>query len=341
MQQSEHMQDYALKIENLSVSFNTIRGEIRAVQNLSLAIRYGETFALVGESGCGKSVTAQTINRIIPQPPGIIKKGSIYFEGKDLTTCSTEELHAIRGTRISMIFQEPMTSLNPLFTIGKQIAAVFLEHTRMSKKEAYQKTAQLLEAVQLPEPYKQIYQYPHQISGGMQQRVMIAMALASPDPCLLIADEPTTALDATTQIQILALLQKLQQENNLSILLITHDMGIVAHYADRVAVMYAGRKVEEGNIEEIFATPMHPYTQGLLASLPQISVDAPSSRKKRLQSIEGSVPDLRSIGNTCPFYSRCTIRSDQCTKAFPINTTLSQSHAFWCYNAKKEVTSYE
>ncbi len=172
-----------------------------------------------------------------------------------------------------MIFQEPMTSLNPLFTIGKQISAVFLEHTSMSKKEAHEKSIGLLEAVQLPEPHKQMHQYPHQISGGMQQRVMIAMALASPDPCLLIADEPTTALDATTQIQILSLLQKLQRENNLSILLITHDMGLVAHYADRVAVMYAGRKVEEGSVAEVFAKPSHPYTKGLLASLPRSSAN--------------------------------------------------------------------
>ena len=272
------MADRLITMENLNVQFNTRRGTARAVRDLSLYIDKGETLALVGESGCGKSVTAHSINQLIPMPPGEIKSGSIIFRDRDLLKLPEKEIQALRGTQISMIFQEPMTSLNPVFKIGDQLADVFMTHQKMNKKEAHAKAVELLDLVKIPSPEKRALDYPHQLSGGMRQRVMIAMALASPEPGLMIADEPTTALDVTIQAQILDLLTDLKDQIEMSILLITHDMGVVAETADRVVVMYSGRKVEEGTVFQIFDNPSHPYTLGLLNSLPSNQKYAGGSR---------------------------------------------------------------
>ena len=318
-----------LGIENLSVSFHTRRGVVRAVRNLNLNIREGETLALVGESGCGKSVTAHAITRLVPMPPGVIENGTIRFRGTNLLTLPDKEMRAMRGSKISMIFQEPMTSLNPVFTVGSQIAEVFITHERINKKEAFAKAVELLDLVKIPDPGKRALSYPHQLSGGMRQRVMIAMALASPEPGLMIADEPTTALDVTIQAQILQLLKELKERVGMALLLITHDMGVVAETADRVTVMYAGCKVEDAPVEELFADPRHPYTAGLLGCQPS----APSNRgARRLTSIDGSVPDLLTLGEGCPFANRCENVRDECLNHLPPVTHLTDTHEFSCHN---------
>lgn len=318
-----------LDISGLNVSFHTRRGLVRAIKNLSLTIKEGETLALVGESGCGKSVTAHSITRLVPMPPGEIESGTISFRGRDLLTLSDKEMRTIRGSRISMIFQEPMTSLNPVFTVGTQIGEVFRTHEHLGKKEAFKKAVELLDLVKIPDPAKRAKSYPHQLSGGMRQRAMIAMALASPEPGLMIADEPTTALDVTIQAQILQLLAELKGRVGMALLLITHDMGVVAETADRVAVMYAGHKVEEAPVETLFADPHHPYTQGLLGCQPS----APANRgANRLVSIDGSVPDLLSIGDGCPFANRCMNVEPDCLKVFPGKTKTGEDHEFWCHH---------
>ncbi|MCG8454410.1 MAG: ABC transporter ATP-binding protein [Spirochaetales bacterium] len=318
-----------LDIQDLQVNFHTRRGLVRAVRNLNLSINEGETLALVGESGCGKSVTAHAITRLVPMPPGDIASGSILFRGDNLLDLSEREMRTLRGSKISMIFQEPMTSLNPVFTIGTQIAEVFRTHTNMGKKEAFEKAVELLDLVKIPAPAKRAQSYPHQLSGGMRQRAMIAMALASPEPGLMIADEPTTALDVTIQAQILQLLSELKERVGMSILLITHDMGVVAETADRVAVMYAGRKVEDAPVEELFANPQHPYAAGLLGCQPS----SPQNKgAHRLESIDGSVPDLLSIGEECPFSNRCPNASDRCRAGFPEKSEAGPNHAYWCHH---------
>jgi len=317
-----------LEIKNLNIAFYTQRGRIHAIRNMNLDINHGETVALVGESGCGKSVTAHSITGLIPVPPGDVESGEIIYKGKDLLQVSQAELRSYRGQEISMIFQEPMTSLNPVYTIGSQIADVFRAHEKISKKEALQKAVKLLDLVKIPAPEKRIKDYPHQMSGGMRQRVMIAMALASPNPGLIIADEPTTALDVTIQAQILQLLRDLKDEINMSLLLITHDMGVVAETADRVVVMYAGRKVEEASVDEIFANPRHPYTVGLLKSLPLSEINAGT---KRLETIKGSVPDLLSIGQECPFRNRCPRKTEACSE-FPATSKGTEGHLVFCHN---------
>ena len=323
-----HSPDDLLNIESLNVCFHTRRGVVRAVRNLDLKIREGETLALVGESGCGKSVTAHAITRLIPMPPGEIESGKILFRGTDLLSLSDRQMRSLRGSKISMIFQEPMTSLNPVFTIGAQIADVFTSHGDLGKKEAFEKAVNLLDMVKIPDPGKRAKSYPHQLSGGMRQRAMIAMALASPEPGLMIADEPTTALDVTIQAQVLRLLNELKQRVGMALLLITHDMGVVAETADRVAVMYAGRKVEDAPVEELFAHPRHPYTVGLLACQPT----APANRNAaRLTSIDGSVPDLLSLGGECPFANRCAKVLDICREAFPTQSSNGDNHEFYCY----------
>ncbi|QEN03859.1 ABC transporter ATP-binding protein [Thiospirochaeta perfilievii] len=319
-----------LSMENISVNFNTRRGVVRAVRNLSLSIDKGETLALVGESGCGKSVTAHTINRLIPMPPGIIESGKVMFNGENLLDLSEDEMQKKRGTDISMIFQEPMTSLNPVFKIGTQLADVFMTHQGMKKRDAIIKAEELLGKVKIPSPKKVLNDYPHQLSGGMRQRVMIAMALASPEPGLMIADEPTTALDVTIQAQILDLLADLKESVNMALLLITHDMGVVAETADRVIVMYAGRKVEEGSVYQIFDNPKHPYTLGLLNSLP--SNDKYSS-STRLEAIDGTVPDLLTLGEGCPFANRCTFYEKKCDISFPEESSVEDGHSIWCFKA--------
>jgi len=322
-------QEELLGIDNLNVSFHTRRGVVKAVRNLRLNIKEGETLALVGESGCGKSVTAHAITRLVPMPPGVIESGIIRFRGTDLLKLPDKEMRALRGSKISMIFQEPMTSLNPVFTVGSQIAEVFITHEKLGKKEAFAKAVELLDLVKIPDPGKRALSYPHQLSGGMRQRVMIAMSLASPEPGLMIADEPTTALDVTIQAQILQLLTELKARVGMALLLITHDMGVVAETADRVAVMYAGHKVEEAAVEELFANPRHPYTLGLLKCQPS----APSNRgANRLSSIEGSVPDLLTLKEGCPFANRCENVKKECLSSFPEITRISENHEFSCHN---------
>lgn len=318
-----------LEIDNLNFSFKTQRGLVRAVRDLSITIKKGETLTLVGESGCGKSVTAHSINQLNPMPPGRVDSGRILFNGTDLLQLKKGEIEKMRGTQISMIFQEPMTALNPVFTVGSQIADVFMTHQGMSKDEAMARAVELFHLVKIPAPERRIHAYPHQLSGGMRQRAMIAMALASPEPGLMIADEPTTALDVTIQAQILDLLGDLKQQIDMSILLITHDMGVVAEMADRVVVMYAGRKVEESDVNSIFNDPRHPYTLGLLNSLPS---NPKYKQAKRLEAITGTVPDLLTIGDGCPFANRCAYATDICRSSFPSMSEINEDHSVWCHN---------
>jgi oligopeptide transport system ATP-binding protein len=317
-----------LSIRDLHVSFHTMRGIVRAVRGLNLDVAEGETVALVGESGCGKSVTAHSVTGLLPIPPAVIEGGTIHFDGRNLLELGEREMRALRGERISMIFQEPMTSLNPVFTIGDQIADVFRVHHKINRTEAHSRAVALLDKVKIPEPDRRSREYPHQLSGGMRQRAMIAMALASPHPGLIIADEPTTALDVTIQAQILHLLRELQRETGVALLLITHDMGVVAQVADRTTVMYAGRAVEQGLVEDVFTKSHHPYTRGLLKSLP----GNPEYRNaNRLTAIPGTVPDLRTLGDECPFANRCPHPTDKCLEAFPDETRATEDHRFWCW----------
>jgi oligopeptide transport system ATP-binding protein len=318
-----------LDIKGLCVNFYTKRGVVRAVRDLDLFIYRGETLALVGESGCGKSVTAHSINQLIPVP-GRIEAGEVLFEGRNLLGLPEREVRKYRGEKISMIFQEPMTSLNPVFKVGQQIADILVTHHRLSRKAAFQKAVELLDLVKIPTPEKRAHAYPHQLSGGMRQRVMIAMALASPSPGLLIADEPTTALDVTIQAQILELLNDLQKRIRVSILLITHDMGVVAENAERVIVMYAGRKVEEGSLSQVIKNASHPYTCGLLNSLPS---NAKYENARRLEAIKGTVPDMISVGDECPFANRCPYVKDICWQSFPAAHEITPGHRAWCHFA--------
>lgn len=317
-----------LRIENLHVSFHTMRGVVRAVRGLDLEVRAGETVALVGESGCGKSVTALTVTGLLPVPPARVEQGTVHFDGRDVLTLNEKEMRSLRGERVSMIFQEPMTSLNPVFKIGDQIADVFHVHHNINKRKAHAMAVDLLDRVKIPEPERRAQEYPHQLSGGMRQRAMIAMALASPHPGLIIADEPTTALDVTIQAQILHLLRELQKDTGVAVLLITHDMGVVAQVADKATVMYAGRAVEQGKVEEVFSSPRHPYTRGLLNSLPG---NPEYKGAKRLKAIPGTVPDLRLLGDECPFANRCPHPADVCRSRFPDETNEGTDHRFWCW----------
>jgi oligopeptide/dipeptide ABC transporter ATP-binding protein len=301
-----------LAIEELHTYFFTSEGTARAVDGVSLDILPGETLGLVGESGCGKSVTALSILQLVPAPPGKIIGGKIYFEDRDLLQFSQKEIRKVRGNEISMIFQEPMTSLNPVFTIGEQVAEVFRLHQKMNKKEALDASAQMLEKVRIPEPRQRLGEYPHQLSGGMRQRVMIAIALAC-RPKLLIADEPTTALDVTVQAQILSLMEQLKQEQGASVLLITHDLGVIAEVASRVTVMYAGQVVETAPVRQLFENPKHPYTEGLLKSIPRLG----ATGKGRLQPIRGTVPSPVDFPPACRFHPRCPKRFEECDKVEP------------------------
>ncbi|MCA9508699.1 MAG: ABC transporter ATP-binding protein [Myxococcales bacterium] len=305
-----------LKISDLVVEFHTEDGVVRAVDGVNLVIERGKTLGLVGESGSGKSVTALSIMRLIAQPVGKISKGEIEFEENNLLGLSERALRKIRGNRISMIFQEPMTSLNPVFTVGEQIMEAISLHQGLDKKAALKKSIEMLQLVGIPSPKERVFNYPHQMSGGMRQRVMIAMALSC-KPELLIADEPTTALDVTIQAQIMELMKKLQEEFKMGILLITHDLGVVAETCDRVAVMYAGQIVEEAEVGDIFKSPIHPYTVGLLSSVPGYSRGEESvgpDGKPRLKTIPGMVPNLLELKKGCRFYDRCYKRKDECMK---------------------------
>ena len=315
-----------LEIQNLSTFFHTEDNIVKSVRNVDLIIQKGETLALVGESGCGKSVTALSAMRLIPSPPGKFESGRILFKGKDLLRASDREMQDIRGNEISMIFQEPMTSLNPIFTVGDQIMEAIRLHQDKTELQARELALQVLRQVAIPAPESRIDQYPHELSGGMKQRVMIAMAIVC-RPALLIADEPTTALDVTIQSQILDLLDQLRKETQMSILLITHNLGIVAQYADRVAVMYSGKVVELAPVEELFSSPAHPYTRGLLNSSPKDGA--------KLETIPGSVPHPAYLPEGCSFYPRCSEKLDRCMKEIPplesIHGKSSQQTACWLY----------
>ncbi len=300
-----------LEVENLQTHFPTRAGLVRAVNDVSFQIGEGELLALVGESGCGKSITALSIMRLI-YPPGKIAGGKIRFKGEELTTASEDRLRQIRGNDIAMIFQDPMTSLNPVFTVGEQIAEALRLHRKLDNKAAKQAAIEAMSEVAIPSPERRVDDYPHQLSGGMRQRVMIAMALAC-DPELLIADEPTTALDVTIQAQILELLDELRKTRKLAVLLITHDLGVVADVADRVCVMYTGKIVEESGVDELFEQPKHPYTQGLLRSVPKLTA-ANIARDLRLQTIDGTVPSPTDLPPGCHFEPRCEFRMERCSK---------------------------
>ncbi len=324
-----------LQIEDLQTHFFTAIGQVRAVDGVSYSLKAGETLGVVGESGCGKSVTALSILRLVANPPGRIVGGAVRFEGRNLLELSAAEMERIRGNEISMIFQEPMTSLNPLYTVGKQIAEAVALHQGLSRKDAWDRAVDMLRRVSIPEPEKRAHAYPHQMSGGMRQRVMIAMALSC-NPKVLIADEPTTALDVTIQAQILDLMRELQETFGTAIILITHDMGVVAENADRVVVMYAGRKVEEASAAELFDNPGHPYTKGLLGSIPQLDVAASKTRTRpRLNEIKGMVPSLFRLPPGCSFAPRCGFATDQCTRVTPSLTEYRPGHHIACWHADK------
>jgi len=326
-----------LDVKGLRTVFFTNSGLFKAVDDVSFSVRRGETLAIVGESGCGKSVTALSVMRLVPDPPGRIVGGSIVLEGADLLSLDESEMRAIRGNRISMIFQEPMTSLNPVMRIGDQITEAVRLHRPMSRKEATAKAVEMLRLVKIPEAERRAQEYPHQLSGGMRQRAMIAMALAC-RPALLIADEPTTALDVTIQAQILALILDLQKELGMGLVLITHDLGVVAQTAQRVIVMYAGRKVEEADVETLFASPRHPYTRGLMASIPSLpslstNADAP------LVEIPGMVPSLTNLPKGCAFAPRCGLAMARCREEYPPLQAWGTDHLAACWRAAETARS--
>ncbi|UGA43565.1 ABC transporter ATP-binding protein [Bradyrhizobium quebecense] len=320
-----------LEVKNLQTVFFTNSGLFRAVDDVSFSVRRGETLAIVGESGCGKSVSALSIMRLVPDPPGRIVGGSVTLEGTDLLKLDDAAMRAIRGNRISMIFQEPMTSLNPVMRIGDQITEAVRLHRKMSSKEAWAQAVDMLRLVRIPEPERRAQEYPHQLSGGMRQRAMIAMALAC-RPALLIADEPTTALDVTIQAQILALIVDLQQRLGTGLILITHDLGVVAQTAQRVIVMYAGKKVEEATVESLFETPLHPYTRGLMASMPAV-IALGAKTDARLTEIPGMVPSLTNLPPGCAFAPRCKFAIDRCLKEYPPLDEVKSDHWAACWRA--------
>ena len=322
-----------LEIDNLQTHFFTAGGIVRAVDGVSYAVGAGETLGVVGESGCGKSVTALSVLRLVASPPGRIVGGAIRFEGTNLLDLTEPDMERIRGNDISMIFQEPMTSLNPLFTVGRQISEAIALHQGLSRRDAMDHAVDMLRRVYMPEPERRVHAYPHQLSGGMRQRVMIAMALSC-NPKVLIADEPTTALDVTIQAQILDLMRELQKSFGTAIILITHDMGVVAENADRVVVMYAGRKVEEADVDDLFDRPAHPYTKGLLNSIPSLDVAARGSQT-RLNEIKGMVPSLANLPPGCAFAARCGFASDECRASYPPLREHRPRHWVACWHAER------
>jgi peptide/nickel transport system ATP-binding protein len=313
-----------LEVDKLRTSFKTLSGTVRSVDGMSFSVQAGETLGIVGESGCGKSVTALSIMRLVPTPPGQ-HEGAVRFKGIDLLALSEREMRDIRGNRISMIFQEPMTSLNPVLTVGRQIAETVQVHQKASRKEALQRAVEMLRLVQIPEPERRVAEYPHQLSGGMRQRVMIAMALAC-NPEVLIADEPTTALDVTIQAQIIDLIKGLQKELGMAMIMITHDLGVVAESCDRVVVMYAGRKVEEASVLDLFDRPLHPYTRALMASMP-----AMNRHGDRLAEIPGMVPAPSELGKGCAFAARCGFAQQRCRDETPGLTAQGEGHVVACF----------
>ena len=324
-----------LTVDHLKTYFFTRQGLVKAVDDVSFALKRGETLAIVGESGCGKSITALSLMRLVPEPPGRIVEGTrIVLDGVDLMGLNDAQMRKIRGNDISMIFQEPMTSLNPVMTVGQQIAEVLLLHQGMNRQEAFDKAVEMLRLVKIPSPEQRVREYPHQLSGGMRQRVMIAIALAC-NPKVLIADEPTTALDVTIQAQILQLIVELQQKLGTAVILITHDLGVVAETAQRVIVMYAGRKVEEATVENLFARSMHPYTRGLMASIPRLDLmrGAEEASPERLQEIPGIVPPLYALPKGCVFAPRCKLADDRCRAEYPAYEQKQPGHWVACWKS--------
>jgi peptide/nickel transport system ATP-binding protein len=326
--------EHLLEVADLRTYFFTRQGVVKAVDGVDFALKPKETLAIVGESGCGKSITALSLLRLIPVPPGRIISGSIKLDGVDLLELDEEEMRRIRGNDISMIFQEPMTSLNPVMTIGRQIAEVLLLHQNMTTKQAYARAVEMLRLVKIPEPEQRVKEYPHQLSGGMRQRAMIAIALAC-NPKVLIADEPTTALDVTIQAQILDLILELQNRLGTAVVLITHDLGVVAETAQRVIVMYAGRKVEEADVGELFARPLHPYTRGLMASIPRLDLMRGEEKEstERLQEIPGIVPALSALPPGCAFAPRCPYADDRCRAEYPPYEQKRSGHWAACWRS--------
>jgi peptide/nickel transport system ATP-binding protein len=315
-----------LNVENLVTEFDTDEGRVRAVDNLSFQVKPGETVGLVGESGCGKSVTALSIMRLLPQPMGQIAGGKIEFQGQDLNQLTLPEMEKIRGDKIGMVFQEPMTALNPVHTIGRQLTEVLYLHQTISKDEAVRAGVEILDKVGIPSPDVRMGEYPHQLSGGMRQRVVIAMALAC-KPSLLIADEPTTALDVTIQAQILELIKELQKDMGMAVIMITHDLGVIAETCDDVVVMYAGKLAEKANVYDLFDKPKHPYTKGLLASIPTLD----TVPKSKLSVIEGMVPGLLDLPAGCRFENRCPYREDGCLTSPPPIESVGDKHDVSCF----------
>ena len=325
-----------LEVEQLQVHFRTPDGVNRAVDGISFHVEAGETLAIVGESGCGKSVTAMSILRLIPEPPGKVA-GSVRFNGRDLMKCTEPEMRKSRGNEISMIFQEPMTSLNPVLNVGRQIGETLRLHQGLSKQQAEAKAIEMLKLVGIPEPERRVREYPHQLSGGMRQRVMIAIALAC-NPKLLIADEPTTALDVTIQAQILDLMRDLKRTVGAAIVLITHDLGVVAEVAERVVVMYAGKVVEQAAVGPLFRNPRHPYTQGLLGSVPKLGSSL-TGTETRLSEIPGLVPSLKAKIPGCVFATRCSHATDLCSKVAPALEEKAHGHIVACHYAVREAVA--
>ena len=318
-----------LQVEGLKTHFFTFEGVAKAVDGISFNLNRGETLGLVGESGCGKTVTAQTIMRLVPDPPGRIVSGCILFDGIDLARLKLRKMRSIRGARISMIFQEPMTSLNPVYTVGDQIAEMFYVHQRLSRRESWSRAVEMLRQVQIPAPEKRVHEYPHQLSGGMRQRAMIAMALAC-SPEILLADEPTTALDVTIQAQIIDLILELKERMQTAVLMITHDLGVIAEMAQRVVVMYAGRVVETARTLDLFKHPRHPYTIGLLASIPKLRARLEIGRH-RLREIPGVVPSLYALPEGCSFRPRCPERMEICRQQMPELIDEENGHQTRCW----------
>ncbi|MGE0717181.1 MAG: ABC transporter ATP-binding protein [Alphaproteobacteria bacterium] len=329
------LDETALSVEGLRTVFFTRHGVVKAVDDVSFSVARGETLAIVGESGCGKSMTALSIMRLVPEPPGRIVGGRVRVGGRDLLALDEEAMRRVRGNEVSMIFQEPMTSLNPVQTVGRQIREVLMLHQDLSRRAAADKAIEMLRIVRIPEPAQRAREYPHQLSGGMRQRVMIAIALAC-NPKVLLADEPTTALDVTIQAQILDLILGLQRQMGTAVVLITHDLGVVAETARRVIVMYAGRKVEEADVETLFARPMHPYTVGLLGSIPQLGLmrGQRAAEDERLQEIPGIVPPLTDLPAGCAFAPRCPRADDRCRREYPAYVEHEPGHWAACWHAR-------
>ncbi|HSH35391.1 ABC transporter ATP-binding protein [Schnuerera sp.] len=318
-----------LEVKNLKTYFYTDDGIVKAIDGVNFSVEAGKTIGIVGESGCGKSITAMSILRLIPDPPGKIVDGEVIFEGEDLTKVSNKEIRNIRGNNISMIFQEPMTSLNPVFTVGYQIGEVLMLHQKLSEEEAKERAIEMIDLVGIPNAERIVEEYPHQLSGGMRQRVMIAMALAC-QPKLLIADEPTTALDVTIQAQILEIMNELKSKLNTSIMLITHDLGVIAEMADHVIVMYSGKVVEDAPITELFKNPKHPYTIGLMGSIPSLVKEG-----QRLETIPGAVPNPLYLPKGCYFHPRCKFATDECREGQPELREIAPGHKVACIRAEE------